>query len=784
MKRKRFSAVLGCVLTLAILAGIAIPLASAAEVTIEFLNPLGTVVPPNNQPLVERPTSLDGKTVRFIYYGTATDSTSAVSMGVLGDALKAEYPTMTAVYASLTGSPATMYDAKTAATYDSWAAGADAVVFGIVEDNVGAWWISRHVKEIEARGVPAVVVMNSWWDSAVKCGAEDNGIAAMRSVSVDRHAYADAYGKATAAYTNATSARYTYLSGEFAKPGSIYSKVKSSLTAPLTTVEKSSAPLSPADFGDPGVSSFTVTGANFAAAMQKFKNLSMAMDFGDGLPLDIPTNAAVNSLLAMTDRAPDEILGRIMLRGGLITVEKVAINAVMAGARPEHFPIILAAMEAYATAWEDNKLFYQSTLANGQTTLMMVVSGPAVDELDIGNARAFDLGNEGEGVIGRAVRLCTRNIGHILQQNTTIVEAFYRINDHELYVVGESNEFLPAGWKTHSEMMGFPAGSNTVTLICTTRGQITSGSGAGTATATAFLGSLRTSAASAANNAPGIYAINFTQAAMAARPASTATGGMGLSTKEDVQAYIANNPNNNNRVFPIVAGFGKSMGGRAWNATTTYSSRGFHAQLAPDKGAANLLAPSTPKDFNVEYIGNKTEATLTWAAPDRTGGAIAYQVSEDGGANWIDIGTNLTYKAANLDPDAEYSFFVRAVNSVRNSAGVIQSGAVWGLSYDASGRGAWADPDYVSVRVESLKIGGANNGGAMVSIPRNTKVAFFADVNAGATTDGILWSVSDPTFAIVDQSGNVTTLNKSGMVTLIAKDSVSGIIHAIVLRIT
>ena len=768
MKKKRVSAVIGCLLALIMMVGIVMPL-SAAAVTLEFLNPLGTVIPPANQPLVTRPADLNGKTVKLINYGAAT-TPSALSLAALGDQLKYDYPSVTIVTATISG---TMYDAKTPAIYDGWAQGADAVVFGVVEDNVGAWWIAHHAKEIEARGVPVVVVANSWWESAVKCGAEDNGFAAMRMTSIDRTAYADAYGKTT---TGTPSARVTYLNQIVVELG-VYNAVKSALTAPLTDAEKSSLPLSAEVFGDLGVATLSVSGSSFEAAMQEFQDLSMASDFGDGLPLDIPTREAVNALLATTDRAPDEVLGRIMLRGGLITVEKVAINAVMAGARPEHFPVILAAMEAYATAMEDNKLFYQPTMANEQATLMLVVSGPMVDELDVGNGRAFDPGSEGEGVIGRAVRLCARNIGHVLQQNSTIINAFYRINDHEMYVVGESNKYLPEGWKTNSEMFGFPAGSNSVTLMCITRATLTAGSSGGTATATANITTLRTATNTAATaGAPAILAINFTQAEMMARE-DAATGGLGISSKEELQATIANNPNRNNLIWPIVCGFGRSQSGRAWHGTATYNTRGFQTQFVAVKGDA--VAPSAPQNVTTTFNADNTEATLAWTAPVRSDDSIVYQVSADGGVNWIDAGESLSYTITGLNPDRLYTFYVRAVNDIINSADIQQVDGVWELNYAASGRGSWAITTGVP-SITSLRIDAAS----LVTLPRNSKKQLSLNLNLGASADGIIWSSSSTLYATVDQTGLVTVLNRMGTATITAKDPVSGISHSVILRIT
>ena len=66
----------------------------------------------------------------------------------------------------------------------------------------------------------------------------------------------------------------------------------------------------------------------------------------DGLPVVLPTRTLVEALIAGAGRDPQESLGPVPPKGGAATVEKLAINAVMGGCRPEHFPVVLAAMEA------------------------------------------------------------------------------------------------------------------------------------------------------------------------------------------------------------------------------------------------------------------------------------------------------------------------------------------------------------------------------------------------------------------------------------------------------
>src|SRR3712207_2916813 len=68
----------------------------------------------------------------------------------------------------------------------------------------------------------------------------------------------------------------------------------------------------------------------------------------DGLPIVPPTEAAVAAMLGGTDRDPEEVVGVLAPRQGEATVEKIAINAVMAGCLPEYLPVVIAAVEAVA----------------------------------------------------------------------------------------------------------------------------------------------------------------------------------------------------------------------------------------------------------------------------------------------------------------------------------------------------------------------------------------------------------------------------------------------------
>jgi hypothetical protein len=89
--------------------------------------------------------------------------------------------------------------------------------------------------------------------------------------------------------------------------------------------------------------------------------------------------------------------------------------------------------------------------------------------------------------------------------------------------------------------------------------------------------------------------------------------------------------------------------------------------------------------------------------------------------------------------------------------------------------------DVLGLGITSVKI----DAPVIVTASRNTTLDFSVLLNGGGRSDAyIVWTISDPSFATVDNNGNVAILNKMGMATLTARDSVGGLTHSIVLRIT
>lgn len=134
----------------------------------------------------------------------------------------------------------------------------------------------------------------------------------------------------------------------------------------------------------------------------------------DGLPVVPPTPERVVAMLEHTSRDPQDLVGIVPPYGGEATVEKVAINAVLAGCPPEALPVVLAAVEAACAeefAWHG---LIATTHPAGPT---VIVSGPYADEIGMNSAgNCLGQGSRPNATIGRALQLVGRNLGGGLPQ--------------------------------------------------------------------------------------------------------------------------------------------------------------------------------------------------------------------------------------------------------------------------------------------------------------------------------------------------------------------------------
>ena len=129
----------------------------------------------------------------------------------------------------------------------------------------------------------------------------------------------------------------------------------------------------------------------------------------DGLPVVPPTDARILRMLAGTARKPEEVVGNVPPNLSPVTVEKVAINAVMAGCRPEYMPVVLAALEA---ALEPESTMHGLLCTTCFSGPIIVVNGPIAREIGMNSGiNCLGQGNRANATIGRALQLIIRNVG-------------------------------------------------------------------------------------------------------------------------------------------------------------------------------------------------------------------------------------------------------------------------------------------------------------------------------------------------------------------------------------
>src|SRR6266576_5122180 len=184
-----------------------------------------------------------------------------------------------------------------------------------------------------------------------------------------------------------------------------------------------------------------------------------ARGWSDGLPLVPPTEERVLRMLDGTSRDPQEVLGLVPPALNAATVEKIAVNAVMAGCKPEYLPVVLAAVEAVL----DEGFAMHGVLA---TTMfvgpVVVVNGPIRRRIGM-NAKgnALGQGNRANLAIGRALQLVIRNIGEGRPQE---VDRATLGNPGKLgYCFAEDEE--GSSWESLAVERGLAPGQSAVTVF-------------------------------------------------------------------------------------------------------------------------------------------------------------------------------------------------------------------------------------------------------------------------------------------------------------------------------
>ena len=181
----------------------------------------------------------------------------------------------------------------------------------------------------------------------------------------------------------------------------------------------------------------------------------------DGMPVIPPTEKAVSEMLTGTDLPADHFLGKLQSRYGRVTVEKIAVNAVMAGCLPTCMPVLIAATINLLESEAGFNGYTTFGFSTGSWAPFWIINGPVADQIKINNSSgALSPGNIANAVIGRAMGLIIKNLGGVRKG----VEDMGTMGNPMKYslVISENEKETP--WEPLHVELGYKKEESTVTL--------------------------------------------------------------------------------------------------------------------------------------------------------------------------------------------------------------------------------------------------------------------------------------------------------------------------------
>jgi len=232
----------------------------------------------------------------------------------------------------------------------------------------------------------------------------------------------------------------------------------------LTTLPASAGEVRGPRSGSKTTETFTIEMDETPEGLDAVNRFLAERDWSDGIPVIPPTPAAVERMLKGTRRAPRDVVMVMEPGFGLATVEKIAINAVMAGCRPEQFPVLLAAIDCLAQP----EMNHRDMQVSGHTEApIILVNGPVAEKAGINfgtTAMGPGVVNSANTAIGRALRLCLINIGYC---NAGAGDPnFIGLPTKFGMCIAENEEVSP--WQPYHMDRGFKRDESAVTVVTVT----------------------------------------------------------------------------------------------------------------------------------------------------------------------------------------------------------------------------------------------------------------------------------------------------------------------------
>lgn len=395
------------------------------EFVLEVLNPRSILrMEPPKGLTAPRPSTLDSKRIAIIPDKPDSD----VFLDMLEKLLYEKYPSaiISRVLIDAFAKPETAVE-KILGKYDVWIEGVK---------TAGHWEIDR-MSPLEKAGVPGITICVDEYLPQRRRLAVVSGLPSLRITTVSSEKF----------LTNGALPKKNM---DIAKEA--FDDIIHALIDPITEEERNPTPF------EYDYSNLCFEGKDYSEATDKLHTYFAENDLGDGLALVPPTAEAVKNMLSGTSRSSNEVLGLMAPRNGVATIEKVAINSVMAGAKPEYLPVIIAAVEGLVDADFDE---YHIQVCHVGSGALIAINGPIAQEIGMNCKSGYlNPGNRANSTIGRAVSLCLINIGWGFYKTEHCFAG--TTNRYCNTIFCENEEDSP--WEAFSVEQGYSPEDSTVTI--------------------------------------------------------------------------------------------------------------------------------------------------------------------------------------------------------------------------------------------------------------------------------------------------------------------------------
>lgn len=305
---------------------------------------------------------------------------------------------------------------------------ADAVIYGCGACGSCSMWGTRWSVGLEKRGTPSVYVVDEPFRMDVEVTCKKEGMPALRRVHVPHPC--------------------DMIADE--KMAGIAEALIGALTKPLTAAESSASAPKP----------LAKSRIAFRGSLDDVNRFFNKRDWTDGLPIMPPTEKAVARMLGGTSKDPQTVVAeRFHPEGYSVTVEKVAVVAVMANCAPEHLPVLLSMVEAVSAPQ-----FASCVRSTTAFSLATIVGGPIAKAIGMncaGNALGAGTGNAVNACIGRFMRLALICLGG----SKTGVSDLSSIGNPTKYSMAFTENVVESPWEPYHVTQGFDAKEDVVSVL-------------------------------------------------------------------------------------------------------------------------------------------------------------------------------------------------------------------------------------------------------------------------------------------------------------------------------